>query len=331
MRAGALGAATPAFAPTLGPTFAPGFAAAVLALVASLVLPIRARAQDGVRTGVGPACSVERVIDGDTFVCEGGERVRLILVDTPEMGDEPLGRLAREFVTQLLPPGTEVGLRLGVQERDRYGRLLAYVELPDGRMLNRVVAREGYAQVMVVPPNVDEVERIRAAVDSARAEGAGLWGRPGFGEARSPDADRGGGAGGSTGQPDGRPDGGCDPSYPDVCLPSPPPDLDCRDVEPERFRVVGEDPHRFDGDGDGIGCEGPGRIGREPGKRFSWNGRDDGRFGRGPRRRRRQASANVSAGTPRPTSPSVPISGTRASRLVPSKRPTSATRRASCP
>ena len=47
----------------------------------------------------------------------------------------------------------------------------------------------------------------------------------------------------------------CDPSYPDVCIPSPPPDLDCKDIPHRNFRVVGSDPHRFDRDKDGIGCE----------------------------------------------------------------------------
>jgi uncharacterized protein YraI len=47
----------------------------------------------------------------------------------------------------------------------------------------------------------------------------------------------------------------CDPSYPDVCIPSPPPDLDCGDIPYRRFRVLPPDPHRFDGDHDGIGCE----------------------------------------------------------------------------
>lgn len=47
----------------------------------------------------------------------------------------------------------------------------------------------------------------------------------------------------------------CDPSYPSVCIPPPPPDLDCRDIPHRRFRVIGRDPHRFDGDHDGIGCE----------------------------------------------------------------------------
>jgi len=47
----------------------------------------------------------------------------------------------------------------------------------------------------------------------------------------------------------------CDPSYPDFCIPPSPPDLDCKDIPQKRFTVIGSDPHRFDGDGDGIGCE----------------------------------------------------------------------------
>ncbi len=47
----------------------------------------------------------------------------------------------------------------------------------------------------------------------------------------------------------------CDPSYPDVCIPSPPPDLNCGDIPYRRFWVLPPDPHGFDGDNDGIGCE----------------------------------------------------------------------------
>ena len=47
----------------------------------------------------------------------------------------------------------------------------------------------------------------------------------------------------------------CDPSYPDVCIPSSPPDLDCRDVDFKNFRVLPPDPHRFDVDKNGFGCE----------------------------------------------------------------------------
>jgi PKD repeat protein len=47
----------------------------------------------------------------------------------------------------------------------------------------------------------------------------------------------------------------CDPSYPDLCIPPPPPDLSCDDITARDFEVVGSDPHELDGDNDGIGCE----------------------------------------------------------------------------
>ncbi|HEY9616010.1 MAG TPA: excalibur calcium-binding domain-containing protein [Microcoleaceae cyanobacterium] len=47
----------------------------------------------------------------------------------------------------------------------------------------------------------------------------------------------------------------CSPAYPDICIPPPPPDLDCKDIAARNFRVLPPDPHRFDRDKDGIGCE----------------------------------------------------------------------------
>ena len=47
----------------------------------------------------------------------------------------------------------------------------------------------------------------------------------------------------------------CDPSYPTVCIAPPPPDLDCSDIPDRNFAVRQPDPHRFDGDRDGVGCE----------------------------------------------------------------------------
>ena len=48
---------------------------------------------------------------------------------------------------------------------------------------------------------------------------------------------------------------GCDSSYPDVCISPYPPDLNCPDISDDNFRVVSPDPHGFDREGDGIGCE----------------------------------------------------------------------------
>lgn len=127
-------------------------------------------------------CTLERVIDGDTVVCRGGERVRLIGIDTPEMNDAPLGKLARDFLVSLAAPGTRLRVERDVELRDRYGRLLAYLYLPDGHMLNLELVRAGYAVPYTLPPNVRYVDEILAASRAARAEGAGLWGHEGFGD-----------------------------------------------------------------------------------------------------------------------------------------------------
>ncbi len=65
--------------------------------------------------------------------------------------------------------------RLGVEERDHYSRLLAYVWLPDGRMLNRVMVAAGYAQPLTIPPNVEFADSFRRAARAARRAALGLW------------------------------------------------------------------------------------------------------------------------------------------------------------
>jgi micrococcal nuclease len=120
-------------------------------------------------------CLVERVIDGDTLVCEGGQRVRLLLIDTPEMDQGEFGRLAREALLELLPPGTSSPMEFDVQRLDRYGRTLAYLYLPDGRMANLELARRGYAVVLSYPPNIRHIDEMRSAVVEAREARRGLW------------------------------------------------------------------------------------------------------------------------------------------------------------
>jgi micrococcal nuclease len=107
--------------------------------------------------------------------------VRLIGVDTPEVygGVECFGRRASAFVERIAPLGSAVSYRLGVEERDRYGRALAYVWLADGRFLNRLLVSRGYAQPLTVPPNVEYEDMFVGAARGAREAGRGLWGRPG--------------------------------------------------------------------------------------------------------------------------------------------------------
>ena len=125
---------------------------------------------------------VVRAVDGDTLVVavEGGgtERVRLIGVDTPEDVDprKPVqcySRRAAAFTAHLVT-GRQVTLRTSRVRRDRYGRLLAYVELGDGD-LETALLDGGYARPMSIPPNLDRARRYEALARRAAAEGKGLW------------------------------------------------------------------------------------------------------------------------------------------------------------
>jgi endonuclease YncB( thermonuclease family) len=128
------------------------------------------------------AARVERVVDGDTFVAELGgrdERVRVIGVDTPETvaPGRPVERYGKEASSFAKRELSGVTVRLGgdVEPRDRYDRLLAYVWLPDGTFWNALLAAEGYAQLITVPPNVAYVDLFRRLVAEARAAHRGLW------------------------------------------------------------------------------------------------------------------------------------------------------------
>ena len=150
-----------------------------LILVATLALSTGGCSSDqgGQPSFSGGYARVTKVTDGDTIHLDGLGSVRLIGIDTPEVYGETecFGREASAFAKRLLPLGTRVRYRVGVDDRDRYGRLLAYVWLPDGRMLNRVMIDEGYAQLLTIPPNVEFADAFRAEARAARQAGLGLW------------------------------------------------------------------------------------------------------------------------------------------------------------
>jgi len=157
--------------------------------------------------------TVERVIDGDTIVVttpEGkSEKVRLIGIDAPESRDNDkakqdskrtgqdletinkMGQEATEFVKRWVKLGQEVRLEFDIQERDKYGRLLAYVYLkpigwektprwlylgPEGGLfLNAVIISAGYATPMTIPPNVKYADLFEELYEEAREQKRGLW------------------------------------------------------------------------------------------------------------------------------------------------------------
>lgn len=204
---------------------------------------------------------VTQVIDGDTIsvlIDNQVYPVRYIGIDAPETkapGEpaEPKGEEATALNRSLVE-GQIVTLVKDISETDRFNRLLRYVFVPDlnGIFVNHELVRSGCAEALAYPPDVACNAFFEAAEREARAERLCLW---------APTPTRTSPAIIAPPPPPKvfpTPTSDCpygDPSYPTVCIPPPPPDLDRRDIPYRRFKVLPPDPHNFDGDHDGIGCE----------------------------------------------------------------------------
>ena len=150
-----------------------------LPVLAALAFVLAAACDDGTSAGA-PDCRVESVVDGDTVYVDClEERVRLLLIDTPEMAGngaqgECYGAEAAAYVDERLPRGTAVRLESGRRDNDQYGRPLRYVFIGD-ELLNETLVREGYARRYRDAEDRTYEDRIIAAEEAARREGRGLW------------------------------------------------------------------------------------------------------------------------------------------------------------
>jgi len=162
-------------------------------------------------------CYVAKVSDGDTIHCRFTAEVspevrtypvRLIGIDTPETGERKkntpkqereferitakayhrfvdlsrrdiakMGLEAKRFTEKLLRDVYVVTLETDVEPTDHYGRVLGYIWLPDGRMLNEEIICHGYALPLTVPPNVKYEKLFRRCFRKAVEEKRGLWGK----------------------------------------------------------------------------------------------------------------------------------------------------------
>lgn len=183
---------------------------------------------------------VVSITDGDTIrvVLNGvNEPLRFIGIDTPERGQRCFDE-ATEAMQGLVADRT-VRIDVDISQRDRFDRLLRYVFLPGGVFVNAEMVRQGWAAANDFPPDSQFAGLFASLQAQAQSATRGIWGSNCTGTPPQPPP----------------PGGQCDPSYPDVCIASPPPDLDCPDIPHRDFRVIGSDPHRFDGNDDGVGCE----------------------------------------------------------------------------
>lgn len=186
------------------------------------------------------SAQVVDIVDGDTITVRldaDGQAysLRYIGIDAPEQGQAGESQATRR--NRQLVAGEQVLLVMDVSQRDPYDRLLRYVFVGD-QFVNYVLVREGFAWDTPYEPDTACAGVFAEAASQAQAQALGLWNVP------------------PTEPPAAAPSRpGCDPAYPEVCIPPPPPDLDCGEISFRRFRVLAPDPHNFDGDHDGIGCE----------------------------------------------------------------------------
>jgi micrococcal nuclease len=144
------------------------FAVAALGLGAFVLLTRGSSSSDAV---------VARVIDGDTIELLGGQRVRLVQIDTPEKSEECYGDAASALTGRLLPPGTRVRIEQdpGLDQVDRYQRELAYV-WKGKEDVNVTLVREGAAGVWFYGGRRGRhASELLQATEQARAERKGLW------------------------------------------------------------------------------------------------------------------------------------------------------------
>ena len=184
-------------------------------------------------------------MDGDTVDLGNGETVRLAGIDTPEVGECGFEQAKAALIR--LAEGRRASLGPSDEARDRYGRLLRYLDvrrggrtvdaglvlLRRGLAIARYDSRDGYGR----HPREDAY----VAADEASPD-------------RGCDGPRGLVGPSPTSQPKQRPSGSCAAGY-SPCVPTYPPDVDCADVDGP-ITVTGRDPHGLDADGDGRACEG---------------------------------------------------------------------------
>lgn len=153
-----------------------------ISLAGSGQVSLAAQASGGASRGVagsapgaatGLTCVVARLADGDSFNCADGRKVRMLLMDTPELQQKPWGLMAKRQLETLARPGTVVRLELDRNPVDRYGRTLAYAWV-GAVMLNEWMVANGWAVVLAYE-NVRYLERLQRAERAAQATKKGFW------------------------------------------------------------------------------------------------------------------------------------------------------------
>ena len=122
--------------------------------------------------------TIDYVHDGDTLFLTDGTRVRLLAVDTPEVGDnlECMGNESRSYLRSLLPEGSTVYTLADAEPTDQYGRSLLFIWTSTGTLVNLDLVEQGYAEAVFIGGNRLFEAEVEAAEDAAQRAGRGIWG-----------------------------------------------------------------------------------------------------------------------------------------------------------
>lgn len=155
-------------------------------LAAFILLPSAAVAQPCAADRIDERVRISFVQDGDTLMLQDGRRLRLIGINTPELGQrergpQPGAIAARDRLRQLVFANRQqLQLRYDQERRDRYGRLLAHAFFADGGNVVEQLLNEGAGTQLVVPPNTWQAGCYREAARAARAQRRGIWALPDY-------------------------------------------------------------------------------------------------------------------------------------------------------
>jgi len=128
---------------------------------------------------------IGRVYDGDTVELSDGRKLRLIGIDTPELGhghnpSQPLAQAAADTLRKLLATSPRLHLRYDAELHDKYKRLLAHIFLHNGVSVAAALLEQGLATALTVPPNVWNLACYQAAEQRARLARRGIWSLPAY-------------------------------------------------------------------------------------------------------------------------------------------------------
>jgi len=129
--------------------------------------------------------TLQKIYDGDTIRLTDGRKVRLIAINTPEMGhverpEQAYALKARETLRSFFSQSRVVKLKFGKEKKDRYQRLLADVFTQDGRNVAAQLIRRGYGFAIAVPPNLWSSECYFSVEQVARQANRGIWSHPNY-------------------------------------------------------------------------------------------------------------------------------------------------------